>query len=80
VRIAGRWCYVFRAIDEDGQAIDVYVGPTRGTEAAMALFMHAVASTGVIPSVVTADRADLPSFARVAPEIEHSTPQSPSSA
>ena len=34
IRIAGQWCYAFRAIDENGQVIDVYVSRTRDTAAA----------------------------------------------
>src|SRR5438876_405464 len=30
VKVAGRWRYVFRAIDQFGQIIDVYVSPRRG--------------------------------------------------
>jgi transposase, IS6 family len=31
VRLAGRWVYAYRAIDEHGQVIDVYVSETRDT-------------------------------------------------
>src|SRR3981081_2669993 len=31
VKVAGRWCYVYRAIDQHGQIIDVYVSARRGT-------------------------------------------------
>ena len=55
-RIAGRWCYAFRAIDEDGQVIDVYVSPTRDTAAATAFLTRAVESTDVTPSSATTDR------------------------
>ncbi len=30
VKVAGRWRYVYRAIDQRGQIIDVYVSPRRG--------------------------------------------------
>jgi transposase-like protein len=29
VRIRGRWHYIYRAIDADGQIVDAYVSPTR---------------------------------------------------
>ena len=32
--VAGRWRYVYRAVDQYGQIIDVYVSPRRDTEAA----------------------------------------------
>jgi transposase-like protein len=75
VRTAGHWCYVFRAIDDAGQVIDVYVSPTRDTAAALAFLTRAVASTGVTPHTVTTDRAPIypPAFARVLPDIEHRT-------
>ncbi len=37
VRLAGRWVYAYRAIDEHGQVIDVYLSETRDTAAATAL-------------------------------------------
>jgi transposase-like protein len=74
VRVAGHWCYVFRAIDEDGQVVDVYVSSTRDTAAATAFLTRAVTSTAVTPYSATTDRAPIypPAFARVVPEIEHS--------
>jgi hypothetical protein len=30
VKVAGRWRYVYRAIDQSGQVIDVFVSPTAG--------------------------------------------------
>jgi transposase-like protein len=30
VKVSGRWRYVYRAIDQFGQVIDVYVSPRRG--------------------------------------------------
>ena len=34
VKVAGRWRYVYRAVDQHGQVIDVYVSPRRDTAAA----------------------------------------------
>lgn len=75
VRVAGRWCYAFRTLDEDGQVIDVYVSPTRDTAAARAFLTRAVTRTGVTPYAVTTDRAPIypPAFARVVLEVEHTT-------
>jgi IS6 family transposase len=33
VKVAGRWRYVYRAVDQYGQIIDVYVSPRRHTRA-----------------------------------------------
>ena len=73
IRIAGRWCYAFRAIDEDGQVIDVYVSPTRDTAAATTFLTQALASTEVTPSLATTDRAAIypPALAAVLPEVTH---------
>jgi transposase, IS6 family len=75
VRITGRWCYVFRAIDEMGQVIDVYVSSTRDRAAAIAFLTRAVTSTGATPTAVTTDRAPIfpPAFAQVLPEVEQTT-------
>jgi transposase-like protein len=73
IRLAGRWCYAFRAIDEDGQVIDVYVSPTRDTAAATTFLTQAVESTEVTPSLATTDRAAIypPALAAVLPEVTH---------
>jgi transposase, IS6 family len=34
VRIAGRWLYLFRAVDSQGQAVDFYLSETHDREAA----------------------------------------------
>jgi len=68
IRIAGRWCYAFRAIDEDGQVIDVYVSPTRDTAAVTTFLTQAVESTEVTPTLAT-DRQSraLPASTRRSP-------------
>ena len=75
LRIAGRWCSAFRAIDEDGQVIDVYLSPTRDTAAATAFLTRAIESTKVTRETVTTDRAPIyPStFAAVLQEVDHVT-------
>ncbi len=73
IRIASRWSYAFRAIDEEGQVIDVYVSPTRDTAAATAFLTQAVERTGVTPDVATTDKAAIypPALAVVLPEVVH---------
>jgi transposase, IS6 family len=39
VKVAGRWRYVYRAIDQYGQIIDVYVSARRDTQAARRFFV-----------------------------------------
>jgi len=57
VKVAGRWRYVYRAIDQSGQVIDVFVSPRRDTAAARRFFERAIGTTRVTPIEVTTDRA-----------------------
>ena len=56
VKVAGRWRYVYRAIDQHGQIIDVYVSPRRDASAARHFFARALRVHGAPAEVVT-DRA-----------------------
>ena len=56
VKVAGRWRYVYRAIDEQGQIIDVYVSARRDTHAARRFLTTAVRDHSE-PSEVVTDRA-----------------------
>jgi transposase-like protein len=56
VKVAGRWRYVYRAIDQHGQIIDVYVSARRDTRAARQFFATALGVHGAPTEVVT-DRA-----------------------
>jgi transposase-like protein len=56
VKVASRWRYVYRAVDQYGQIIDVYVSPRRDTHAARRFFATALGSHGQPAEVVT-DRA-----------------------
>jgi transposase-like protein len=66
VKVAGRWVYLYRAIDQYGQVIDVYASTRRDSEAACRFFQHARTTTGVTPSEVVTDRA--PTYRRVLDE------------
>jgi transposase-like protein len=57
VKVAGRWVYLYRAVDQFGQVIDVYASTRRDTEAARRFFQGARTSTGVVPVEVITDRA-----------------------
>jgi len=57
VKVAGRWRYVYRAIDQFGQVIDVFVSPRRGASAAHRFFERAIGTTKVAPVEVVTDRA-----------------------
>ncbi|GAC1562156.1 MAG: hypothetical protein NVS2B7_36290 [Herpetosiphon sp.] len=53
VRLQGRWTYVYRAIDEDGQVVDANFSERRNAKAAQTFFTQwvpgAIDETGVRP-------------------------------
>jgi len=57
VKVAGRWRYVFRAIDQLGQVIDVFVSAQRDGRAARRFFEHAIGTTKARPMEVVTDLA-----------------------
>jgi len=65
LKVAGRWRYVYRAIDQFGQVIDVYTSPRRDARAARRFFEQAIGTTRAQPKEGR-DRpgADLPRGAR----------------
>jgi transposase-like protein len=52
VKIVGKWQYLYRGIDQDGQVLDCWLSPTRDLAAAMAFFRHTMSSTGCTPEHV----------------------------
>jgi transposase-like protein len=57
VKVAGQWRYVYRAIDQFGQVIDVFVSPRRNIKAAQRFFEQAIGTTKIAPAEVTTDQA-----------------------
>jgi transposase-like protein len=57
VRVAGCWRYVYRAIDQFGQVIDVFVSSQRDANAARRFFQQAIGATKVRPAEVITDKA-----------------------
>jgi transposase, IS6 family len=57
MKVAGQWRYVYRAIDQFGQVIDVLVSVRRDTKAARRFFERAISATKVTPAEVVIDRA-----------------------
>jgi transposase-like protein len=53
VKVAGRWRYVYRAVDQYGQVIDVFVSRRRDIGAARRFFASALAAHGEPEEVVT---------------------------
>jgi IS6 family transposase len=56
VKVGGAWCYLFRAIDQFGQVIDVLLSPRRDAKAARCFFDQAIGRTRISPVEVTTDR------------------------
>jgi transposase-like protein len=57
VKVAGRWRYVHRAIDQFGQVIDIFVSSRRDATAARRFFQRAINTTQVTPTEVVTDKA-----------------------
>jgi transposase-like protein len=57
VKVAGQWRYVYRAIDQFGQVVDVLVSPRRDAKAARRFFQRAISVAKVTPVEVTTDQA-----------------------
>jgi transposase, IS6 family len=66
VKVAGRWTYLYRAVDQHGQVIDVLVFERRNAGAARAFFTRAL-SSGPAPVEVTTDRA--PVYPRIIDDL-----------
>jgi IS6 family transposase len=66
VKISGVWRYVYRAVDQQGQVIDVYVSQRRDTAAARTFFTAALTVHGDPGEVIT-DRA--PALANVIEDL-----------
>ena len=58
IKVEGRWCYLYRAIDRSGALVDVMFSEHRDMAAAKAFFRSAKTVTGVIPDRVTTDGHD----------------------
>ena len=56
IKVAGRWCYLYRAIDKGGDLVDVYLSDVCDQSAAEAFFKQAQNTTGIIPRQITTDK------------------------
>jgi len=55
LKVHGKWCYLYRAIDQDGNLVDSRLSEKRDMEAAQKFFEQAVAVVGHAPEQVTTD-------------------------
>ena len=76
VKVAGVWRYVYRAIDQHGQVVDVYVSKKRNVAAARTFFADALTVHGR-PAEVTTDLAAplLRVIDELIPDAVHDTEQ-----
>ena len=58
IRVHGRWCYLYRAIDGDGNLVDSLLSETRDLQAAQRFFRRARAVVSHAPDRVTTDGQD----------------------
>ena len=56
IRVEGRWCYLYRAIDKEGNLVDVYLSDVRDQKAAESFFLQAAKTSGVTPTQITTDK------------------------
>jgi IS6 family transposase len=56
VRVGGRWAYLYRAVDESGQVVDVLLREHRDLASARAFFDQAIARRGARPKTVITDK------------------------
>jgi transposase-like protein len=54
--VAGQWTYLYRAVDEHGQVVDVLLRERRDLESARAIFDQAITRRGGRPQVVITDK------------------------
>src|ERR1700678_856760 len=50
LKVRGRWVYLYRAVDKEGNTVDFRLSPTRDVAAAKAFFRKALRTTAVLPS------------------------------
>jgi transposase-like protein len=78
VKVEGRWCYLYRAIDSDGNLVETMLSQTRDMEAAKRFFSCALDTAGQAPETVTTDKhGSYPRAIRetLGPTVRHRTSQ-----
>ena len=56
IKVKGKWCYLYRAIDRDGTLIDCRMSKQRDMNAAKAFFQSALEVSNEAPDRVTNDK------------------------
>ena len=79
VKVAGRWCYLYRAIDSNGNLVETMLSKTRDMDAAKRFFACALKTVGQTPeTVTTAGHDSYPRAVRetLGPDVHHGTSRS----
>jgi len=74
LKVKGKWCYLYRAIDRNGNLVDSLLSVTRDMAAAQQFFRNALAVAEEAPQQVTTDGHDsYPRAVRevLGPDVEH---------
>ena len=58
IKVRGKWCSLYRALDRDGNLVDSCLSEKRDMEAAKQFFRQAIATVGHAPERVTTDGHD----------------------
>jgi transposase, IS6 family len=66
LKVAGKWTYMYRTIDQHGQVTDILLSVRRDLAAARRFFTRAL-RVGIVPAEVTTDRA--PAYPRVLDQL-----------
>ena len=78
MKVNGRWCYLYRAIDREGNLVDSMLSETRDMDAAQRFFHQAQVVAGRAPERVTTDEhTSYPRAIRetLGEEVEHRSNQ-----
>ncbi len=76
MKVAGRWCYLYRAIDSEGNLVKTMLSKMRGMDAAKTFLACALKTMGQPPETVTTDGHDsYPRAVRgiLGPDVSHRT-------
>jgi putative transposase len=74
LKVKGKWCYLYRAIDREGNLVDSMLSATRNMNAAQRFFRSARSMVNVAPKQITTDGHD--SYPRairetLGPQVKH---------
>ena len=56
IKVSGKWCYLYRAVDKDGKTIDFMLSELRDRAAALKFFNKAIGSSGM-PEKINIDKS-----------------------